>query len=225
MRKCGALLAISMLAVLAGCSSGGGSVSPGNSSPKAAVDGYITDLLSTTGSGFCSYLEPSQQSGCDQLASEVHAHATGTWAFGNESIQGDKALVVFTGDICLIATVSATTSNNCDQNTDPNKGLPSGSLSFGDAYSTALSATNGAITCIEINGLWWVTRPNLVQGSSGSSPATTSPATTSPATTTATTSPATTTATTSPATTTPDTSPDTTVPDTSPETTTPDTTG
>jgi hypothetical protein len=220
MRKGVAVLVISMLAVVAGCSSGGsGNVSPGNGSPKAAVAGYVTDLLNS-GGGFCSYLEPSQQSQCSQLTSQLHIHATGTWAFGNVSVQGNEALVVLTGDLCLTATAGSTTTSDCETNSDASKGLPSGSTSFADAYSTALTATNNdAITCIEISGLWWLNRPSLAQGSSS---ATTVPVTTPV------TSPATTTPVTSPATTTPDTSPVTTVPGTEPSTTpgtTPATTG
>jgi hypothetical protein len=218
MRKGVGVLVISMLAVVAGCSSGSSNLSAGNGSPKAAVDGYVSGLLSDSAVGFCSYLEPSQQSKCNEFASEFHVHATGTWAFGNESVQGDEALVVVTGDLCLTATASSTTETDCDGNNDPNKGLPTGSVSFADAYSTALNGSNADITCVEINGSWWVDRPGIAQSSPGSS-ATTAPATTVPATTTPVTSPDTTTPDTSPATTVPGTVPPTTTPGTTPATT------
>jgi len=215
-------LVVSALALTAGCTSGGalgGGVSPGHGSPKAAADGFFAGLENSgSASTACSYLIPSQQQGCQQVLSEAHLRVTGSFSFGNQVINGNEAIVVLTGNACVTADADATTSSECTGNSDPNTGLPSGGVSFADAYSTALGASSFAsIACVKVNGQWYVNAEGL-NGSSASSSPTTVPATTTPET-----SPATTTPDTSPATTTPMTSPATTTPVTSPATTTPGT--
>lgn len=215
MRRGGFVLVISALAVIAGCSSGGGSlsgsgggsgsVSPGHGSPKAAVEGFITDLELGNGStAWCDYLAPPDQSECQEGAAEAHISITGSFALGNQVIDGSQALVAITGDVCAHDDIDSTTSIACSSNSDPNKGLPSSTDTFSDAYAAATNS-NGTATapCEEISGSWYINIPGL----SGTSTSTTTPngtPTTTPGTT------PTTTATTTPSSAT--TTPTTTVP-------------
>jgi len=208
-RKGGLVLVIAICAVTAGCSSGGGTLSgnsaggfsPGHGSPKAATDGFVTDLLSG-GTSWCSYVDPADQAGCVTLANESQLTATGTFQIRNQVIQGNEALVSVTGTLCAHAAVSGTTSGGCGTNTDPNAGLPPGAGTFAVAYSAAennSNATINAVACIEVNGSWWVnfsaaasTTPTTVPASTPTTTPTTVPTSTptttpSPATTTATT--------------------------------------
>ena len=211
MRKGGFVVLLASLVTLASCSSGGVGASPGHDSPKAATAGYLAGLAGNNAT-ICSYVDPSDQSECSTDTSQVHFKVTGSYAIANDTVQGSQALVVLTGNICIIISETTTTSE-CHHNSDPNSGLPTSAAGFADAYQNSLnSSTTNTQACIEVDGSWYV---NLNFGSSGSTP-TTTPATTSP--TTATTSPATTTPTTT-ATTTP-----TTTATTTPATTTPTTT-
>jgi hypothetical protein len=208
MRKFGLTVVVVGLAFAGGCSSGGGGlgVSPGHGSPKAALDGFLTDLeSSSTNDAWCDYIDPTGQSECRQALGEgADFHVTGTFAFGNQVIEGDEALVVITGNACLKIEDDSTTSTNCGGNTDQNAGLPSGAQSFSQAYSNALGSSSFATAaCIEVNGQWYVNSQIGGGSASATSPTTvpTIPATTE--TTTPTSTPATTTPVTSPPTTTP----------------------
>ena len=210
MRKGGFVVLLASLATLASCSSGGGiGASPGHDSPKAATAGYLAGLAGNNAT-ICSYVDPSEQSDCSTDTSQVHFKVTGSYAIANDIVQGSQALVVLTGNVCII--ISETTSTTeCHQNSDPNSGLPTSAGGFAAAYQNSLnSSTSNTQACIEVDGSWYV---NLNFGSSASTstttPATTTP--TTPTTTPATTTPATT-ATTAPATTTPPTTSATTTP-------------
>jgi len=218
-KKVGLALAVAALATAAGCSSGSGvlGVSAGHGSPKAAVEGFLEGLdSSTANSSWCAYVDPSDQADCRQAISSgdrfVLSHSL---AFGNQVIQGDEALVVLIGNACLKIDAESTSTSECASNSDQNAGLPTGAQSFSEAYSNAQSAnTFATAACIEVDGLWYV-NSQVGSGSSSSTSPTTTPSTT--ATTTPTSSPATSV----PATTTPDTTPATTTPDTTPATTAP----
>jgi hypothetical protein len=191
-RKGGVVLVVSVMAVIAGCSSGGGilsgsgggSVAPGHGSPKAAVEGFITDLELGNGStAWCSYMDPADQQDCQEGAAEADITVTGRFGLGNQVIDGTEALVVLTGDVCTHSAESATTTS-CVSNNNPNDGLPPGAGTFSEAYANAVSSSGTTTApCIEIDGQWYIN----ISGNSGTP--TTSPATTSPATTTPTTTP------------------------------------
>jgi len=189
MRKGGVALVISGMAIIAGCSSGGGSlagggggVSAGHGSPKAAVEGFLTALQTGNGgSSWCAYINPSDLQQCQEGAASVAITITGTFSLGNQVIQGTQALVAVTGNLCVHDEEDTTTTIDCSSNSNANAGLPPGAGSFSEAYSNA-SGSNGSTTapCVEVNGSWYID----LSGSSGSAPATTTPGT-SPATTTA----------------------------------------
>jgi hypothetical protein len=217
MRKGGTALAIMALLTAAGCSSGGGlsgggaGVSPGHGSPRAAVDGFLTDLQSS-GTLWCDYVDPTDQQDCRAGAAEVQLHITGTFVIGKQVVQGNEALVAVTGDLCVHEGTGSATTTSCSSNTDASAGLPPQAGSFSEAYAAATS-TSGATTapCIEVDALWYVNISNI---GGSSTPATTTP------TTTATTIPTTTPTTSTPASTTPTTTTATTIPATTTTTST-----
>jgi hypothetical protein len=209
-RKGGVVLVISMMAVIAGCSSGGGNggASPGHGSPEDAVDGFATSLLSSNpGVAWCSYLQPSFQQEC--TSANVSVSLTGSYSIKSQVIDGTNALVSITGSLCYHG---ADAQKGCASNSNASAGMPPGAGSFSTAYASALnndSNTLSPVPCIQVNGDWYVN-----EGSGSTTPTTsettpTTTATTSPPTTTATTTTPTTgtttpttTATTIPATTT-----------------------
>ncbi len=214
MRKGGVILVVSAMIVIAGCSggggtlsgNGGGSVSPGHGSPKAAVEGFITDLELGNGStAWCDYIDPADQQDCQEGAAEANITVTGTFAVGNQVIDGTEALVAITGDVCAHSEEDSTTTISCSSNNDPNKGLPPGAGTFSEAYATA-SGSNGTTTapCIEIEGSWYINISG--QGSTPTTSPTTTP-TSTPTTVPSTSQTTTPTTTPSPVTTTPTTIP------------------
>ena len=209
MRKGGVVLVISILAVTAGCSSGSGGlqgvggaggVSPGHDSPKAAADGFITDLVAG-GTSWCSYVDPADQSTCVTGASEAGLTVTGTFQIRNQVIVGSEAIVSVTGSLCTRSNASVTTAGGCDSNSDPDAGLPPGAGTFAVAYSAAVnnSTDYNAVPCVAVNGSWYVNATSLGSTTPTTVPATTpttTPTTVPTTTPTTTPSPATTTATT-----------------------------
>jgi hypothetical protein len=182
-RKGGFVLVISILALTAGCSSGGGalsgngggSVSPGHGSPKAAVEGFITDLESGNGStAWCGYLYAP-----DRSFRQEGITVTGTFALGNQFIDGTSALVAVTGDLCAHADLRSTTSIACNKNSDPNKGLPTSANTFSEAYAAA-SVSFGTVTapCHEVKGSWYLDVDVLVVSGTPTTSPTTTPTTT-----------------------------------------------
>lgn len=211
MRKGGFTLVIFM-AIVAGCSSGGGtlpgngggSVSPGHSNPKAAVEGFLTALQTGNGgSSWSAYVNPSDQQQCTTGTAQVHITISGNFSIGNEVIQGTHALVAVTGNnLCAHDEEQSTTTISCSSNSNPNAGLPPAAGTFSQAYAAAIN-TNGSTTapCVEVNGNWYIDISSLGGTSSSTTTPTTTPPTTTPATSATTTptttpSPATTTATT-----------------------------
>ncbi len=196
---------------IASCSSGSSTAS-GHGSPKQAVQGFI-DALNTNSvnnGSFCQWLEPSAvskcQSGLDELKSEGTVDiTTNTLSISSDVIDGTRALVSVTGQLC-------SSGGNCTTNTDPSSGMPSASTSFDEAYSAAEANTETTVSpvaCVEVGGTWYVavsffggTTPTTVPSSPTTTPTTVPVATTTPttvpvATTTPTTTPATTPTTTS----------------------------
>ena len=213
MRRGGLAIAVLAMALIAGCSSGGGlsgitggNVSPGHGSPEAAVDGFVTDLESSNpGVAWCSYLQPSFQAECQ--SADVSVSVTGTYSFKSQVINGDDALVSITGSLCYHG---ADAQKGCASNTNASAGMPPGAGSFSSAYAAALNNDSNMLSpvpCVEVNDQWYV---NEAGGSStpGTSVTTTPTTTATTTATTATTSPTTettsppTTGTTNPATTT-----------------------
>jgi hypothetical protein len=205
-RRGGIVVAVLGLVTIASCSSGGGVLggsTPGHATPKAAVAGYLSGLAGG-GSGLCSYVDPSDQADCASELAQVHTGITGSYAIGNDVVQGTEALVTLTGSVCISFSAASTETSSCAHNSNSSTGLPTSSGAFEQAYATAQqgNADSSTIPCIEIDGSWYVSES--FSDNSGTTPTTLTPAT-------------------SPAITTPTVGGETTLP-TTPETTTPATT-
>ena len=199
MRRGSYMVVASILAICAGCSSGGsgvlsgtggGSVSPGHGSPEAAVDGILTALMTGHGTAWCAYFNPSDLTTCQQDSAQVDLSITGNYSIKGQVISGTQALVGLTGNLCFHGNTTGTTLLQCATNSDPSTGMPPGAGSFDQAYAATAnepSTSLSPIPCIEVTGSWYVNFDIL----SGTTPTTTptSTPTTSPATTTPTTVP------------------------------------
>ena len=175
---------------IASCS-GGSSIASGHGSPEQAVQGFV-DALNTNSvnnGSFCQWLEPSAVSGCQSGLGELKSQetvdiTTNTLSVRSDVIDGTRALVSLTGQLC-------SSGGDCTNNTDPNSGMPSASMSFDEAYSAAEANTQTTISpvaCAEVGGNWYVavsffggTTPTTVPSSPTTTP-TTVPMTTTPTT-------------------------------------------
>ena len=126
-------------------------------SPTATVNGFIQAILSNNGTAVCSYFEPAEQSSCDANSSAFKG-ASGNGQAVNQVIQGNKALVAVTGQLC--APFISSGGSDCSSNSDPSTGMPGNGVSFDQAYAAAVSSSNNGVSpvpLIEVSGKWYVT--------------------------------------------------------------------
>ena len=153
------ILAAAALVVvgLAGCSGGSGStsgssggtnvVAPGHDTPQDAADGLIQAELSGNQQQACAYFVPSVQASC---RGQQPSLPTGSVSVKSAVTSGDQALVAITGKVCV-------TSTECQTSTDPTIGMPTGSVTFAQAYQKALGGQSFTpVPCIKVNGQWYV---------------------------------------------------------------------
>ena len=109
--------------------------------------GLIDALANPDTATACSYFIPDVQSQC---RSSSLPPATGKVTIGHTTINGDRALVVMmSSKYCL--------QSECFSNNDPNKGLPSGSTTFDQAFSETQNNQNDPTSpCQRVNGEWYV---------------------------------------------------------------------
>jgi hypothetical protein len=109
--------------------------------------GLIRALSAHDTAAACGYFVPSQQSQCSGIQLPA---ATGTVKIGNTAVDGDRALVVvLSSKYCL--------QDTCLSNSDPNKGLPHGSVTFDQAYTATQNDNNDPTTpCQRVDGKWYV---------------------------------------------------------------------
>ena len=131
-----------------GASQGAGASAAGHDTPQAAVSGFSQAELAGNWAQVCSFWMPSQQATC---RSTKLAHVpTGKVTVGNAVISGDLALVGVTGKVCL-------SKNQCQGNTNPSAGMPTGSVSFQQAYSADLNGNAfSPVPCIRVDGKWYL---------------------------------------------------------------------
>lgn len=187
MRKGGLVLVVSILAVCAGCSSGGngtlsggGTISPGHGTPEAAVAGILTSLMSGSSTAWCAYFNPSDRSECDQDSNALALNITGNYAIKSQVIQGSQALVALTGNLCFHGNATGTTLLQCATNTNAGTGMPPGAGSFSQAYAATANASSDTLSpipCIEVTGAWYVNF-NILSGSTPSTTPASTPTTT-----------------------------------------------
>jgi len=121
------------------------------------ADAFLTATRTKDFLAFCSLAVPSEAARCRTTLSSSSASQVKfkDLAVGTVTVQGDKALVVFTGSIC------DPTGAQCQTNTDPNAALANGT-SFDKAYAAALNGSNGsssafASALVHQGGLWYAT--------------------------------------------------------------------
>jgi hypothetical protein len=131
-----------------GASQGTGTSAADHDTPQAAVSGFSTAELAGNWARVCSFWMPSQQAAC---RSTKLAHVpTGKVTVGNAVISGNLALVGVTGRVCL-------SKSQCQGNTNPSAGMPTGSVSFQQAYSTDLNSNAfSPVPCIKVDGKWYL---------------------------------------------------------------------
>jgi hypothetical protein len=162
-RKGGIVLVVSLLAIVSGCSNSetpaarGQGASPGHATPEDAVDGYLTAFMAG-GSSWCSYIDPASQGSCEAGLTQGSVQMTGKFTVRSEVIEGSEALVGVLGSVCVHENLEETTINYCNNNSKVNSGMPSGSLTFTDAYAAVTSPKSSVLSpvpCVEVNGLWY----------------------------------------------------------------------
>lgn len=171
-----AACALTGLAAVAGCASGGGqpswaaslgsgvtvvppgTASPGNDSPNGVMIGVITAITTGHLTDFCKYEQPALQSGCNDGMSQVtpakvkdQLPTFKNVKLGYTAIDGDKALIGLTGRIC------AKGKSHCFSNSDPAK-LFKGGKPFSELWNEAVKAPDNVYSlspAIKINGKWY----------------------------------------------------------------------
>jgi hypothetical protein len=138
----------------ASASASGSAAVSGHGSPQEAETGLIKAELADDWTLGCSYLVPSSQAACLQAAQKKELPAfTGSAAVSGARISGSEALVSITGTMCSSAT-------GCLSNSVPSAGLPTGQVTFAQAYGQVLSSTRSTslspVPGIEENGMWYI---------------------------------------------------------------------
>ena len=153
-----------------GGSSGGGSAAGGTGSgagpnrslsPKATVLAYLKAL----GSDFqtaCHFISGSGAAACLDASSADAAVTVTDPEVHAQIVQGNEALVSFTGRICASSGGSGTPE--CASVSNPDAGMPAQAGSFAQAYAAALGSGNAgpgtsseaAVPLIEENGVWYL---------------------------------------------------------------------
>ena len=122
-------------------------VASGHDTPEQAADGLIQAEQAGNQRLLCSYAVSSQQANCRSLQTFV---AKGHISVVGALTAGDRALVEITGHTCWAG-------NGCQDSTNPSLGMPTGSLTFTQAYNKALTSDEfSPVPCLKVNGKWYV---------------------------------------------------------------------
>ena len=135
----------------AGAGTGTGSVAGGFGTPQQVVTGFVQTELAGHWSKLCSYFPPAKRSGCTSDAASLSGKPTGKLTVDGAVISGKRALVKVTGHVCLSG------KSDCQGNSDPEAGMPSGSETFTQAYDKAVAGSAfSPLPCIKVKGRWYV---------------------------------------------------------------------
>ncbi len=172
-----AACALAGLPAVAGCTSGGGqpswagalgsgvtvdspvSASPGTGSPEGVLIGLVTAFSTRHFADLCKYEEPwagcASAWGSEMLGSEVDLADLPFFKnvkLGYTVIDGDKALVGFTGTVCILKLYPS-----CFTNNDP-AAILDGGKSFSTLWSQSLTSPANVYSlspAIKFNGNWY----------------------------------------------------------------------
>jgi hypothetical protein len=128
-----------------------GSTAGGFGTPQQVVTGFVQTELAGHWSKLCSYFPPAKRSGCTSDAARLKGKPTGKLTVDGAVISGKRALVKVTGHVCLSG------KSDCQSNSDPEAGMPSGSETFTQAYDKAVAGNAfSPLPCIKVKGRWYV---------------------------------------------------------------------
>jgi hypothetical protein len=140
----------SATAATANAGTGTGSVAAGFATPQQVVTGFVQTELAGQWAKLCSYFPPAKRSGCAS-AGGLSGKPTGKLTVDGAVISGKRALVKVTGHVCLSG------KSDCQSNSDPEAGMPSGSETFTQAYDKAVAGSAfSPLPCIKVKGRWYV---------------------------------------------------------------------
>jgi hypothetical protein len=131
---------------------------PGLGSPGAAVHG-VADAQTVAG---CRYYEPSAQAECRAIIARVPRADLGTstgFRLGYVAVDGDRALVGFTGTVCQPGQ-----HPECVTNRDP-AAIFSTAKPFATLWTESIASANSPILsyaltpCMRISGRWYLYSP------------------------------------------------------------------
>jgi len=130
---------------------GTGSVAAASGTPQQVVTGFVQTELAGHWSKLCSYFPPAKRSGCTSDAASLKGKPAGKLTVDGAVISGKRALVKVTGHVCLSG------KSDCQSNSDPEAGMPSGSETFTQAYDKAVAGNAfSPLPCIKVKGRWYV---------------------------------------------------------------------
>ncbi len=118
---------------------------------RSVADTATTDLAAKDYAGYCSAAIPAQRSACLSQFSGAAATIT-NFRVGEVTVEGNEALFVNTGTICVAGT--------CHTNSDPKAGLDDGKT-FAQIYALEISSTQVGPTWVSamthVGGTWYLT--------------------------------------------------------------------
>lgn len=123
----------------------------GFGTPQQVVTGFVQTELAGHWTKLCAYLAPSTRASCTSQAGSLTGKPTGKVTVDGAVIRGKRALVKVTGHVCLSG------KTNCQSNSDPMLGMPTGSKTFTQVYNKAVAGGGfSPIPCIKVKGRWYV---------------------------------------------------------------------
>lgn len=125
-------------------------------SPQSVASAVATDLHVGELSQLCLLVVPNDVSKCQSdMAQAAAAKVTySALAVGAVTVQGDRALAVWTGTIC--------SNGSCNSNHDPNAAIGKG-LTFDQVYSAVVNGNSQEypfLALVKQNGKWYVNSSN-----------------------------------------------------------------
>jgi len=130
---------------------GTGSTAAGFGTPQQVVTGFVQTELAGHWSKLCSYFPPAKRTGCSTATGALSGKPTGKLTVDGAVVSGKRALVKVTGHVCLSG------KSDCQSNSDPEAGMPSGSETFTQAYDKAVAGNAfSPLPCIKVKGRWYV---------------------------------------------------------------------
>jgi hypothetical protein len=129
--------------------------------PQSIAEAVVGDFQSDNLPQLCNFAMPSAQSQCRATTFIPAAFKLTTrhLAVGVVTQQGNQALAVLTGTLCI--TAGGIVEPQCVSNSDPNVALDHGQ-SFAEAFSAAQgssNSTNFTVPMVNVAGKWYLAIP------------------------------------------------------------------